>query len=420
MTSVISAKFYSCIKDSNCKLKQIDSEIRGITNNRAKTLGICTLPIKFCNARNNRPHVKVEHSFYVIEGISVDCLIGLDFLSLYEGNVDIVSRMLTLNTNIGMSRHALVGQEYNNQPVPVHVTKQYTIPARSQMLIKGCLSKELCDVYEDWCDVTQVAITPSHQMHERFNLLVANCITPLSAISASVILHVMNTTNDDIILHSGIECGTAEPCDDNNNIYYVNADGYRLDAHDETDADLTPERHVHFADEVRDNKPTRSDDDSRPIYSKSDLTKTKAWIKSSGLDIDLSQISEEQQTEILPIDLVEGARPVKLSPSRATPDKRKIIEKETRQMLADVTPATTHSTTADSSDLLRVNVNKSGVQTSIAEQAGPLSIEEIIDAQQADATLHRLRDNSASEETISSTLRTLHRRIDDIFEDDGV
>ena len=362
MTSVISAKFYSCIKDSNCNLKRIDSEICGITNNRVKTLGICSLPIKFCNARDNRPHVKVEHSFHVVEGISVDCLIGLDFLSLYEGNVDILSRMLTLSTNIGMSKHALVEQGFNDQPVPVHVTEQYTIPARSQMLIKGNLSKELCDVYEDWCDVTQVAFTPSHQMHERFNLLVANCITSLSAINANVILHVMNTTNDDIILHSGIVCGTAEPCDDNNNVYYVNIDGYRLDAHDETDTALTQERHVHFADEVSSSKPTYNDEDSRPIYNKSELTKTKAWIKGSGLDINLTQFDDEQQTEILQlltdyqdifakhdrdygrcalpgceytIDLVEGARPVKLSPSRATPDKRKIIEKETRQMLAD-------------------------------------------------------------------------------------
>ena len=50
----------------------MDSEICGITNNRVKTLGKCTLPIKFCNARDNRSHViKVEHSFHVIEGIKV-------------------------------------------------------------------------------------------------------------------------------------------------------------------------------------------------------------------------------------------------------------------------------------------------------------------------------------------------------------
>ena len=221
------------------------------------------------------------------------------------------------------------------------------------MLIKGNLSRELCDVYEDWCDVT-----PSHQMHESFNLLVANCITSFSAINAIVILHVMNTSNDYIILHSGKVCGTAELCDDNNNVYYLNVDGYRLDAHDETEADLTQERHFHFADEVSNSKPTYGDDDHRPINSKSDLTKTTTWIKSSGLDTNLMQFDGENQIEILQlltdyqdifakhdrcalpsceytIDLVEGARPVKLSSSRATPDKRKIIEKETRQMLAD-------------------------------------------------------------------------------------
>ena len=64
----------------------------------------------------------------------------------------------------------------------------------------------------------------------------------------------MNTTNDDIVSLSGIVCGTAEQCYDNNNVYYVNVDGYRLDAHDETDADLAQELHVHFADEVSSSK----------------------------------------------------------------------------------------------------------------------------------------------------------------------
>ena len=76
---------------------------------------------------------------------------------LYKGNVDIVSHILTLNTNIGLNKHtkhALVEQGYNDLSVQVHVTEQYTIPVGSKMLIKGNLSKELCDVYENWCDVT--------------------------------------------------------------------------------------------------------------------------------------------------------------------------------------------------------------------------------------------------------------------------
>ena len=137
-------------------------------------------------------------------------------------------------------------------------------------------------------------------MLERFNLLVANCITSLSTINANVILQVMNTTKDDIILISGTVCGTAEPCNDNNNnVYYVNVDGYRLDAFDETDADLTQERHVHFADEVSNSNFTYGYDDSRPIYSKSDLSKKRAWTKISGLDINLTQFDDEQQIEIL-------------------------------------------------------------------------------------------------------------------------
>ena len=102
-------------------------------------------------------------------------------------------------------------------------------------------------------------------MHERFNLLVANCITPLSAINANVILDVKNTTNDNIILHSGIVYGTTEPCDDNNSVYCVNVDGYQLGALDETDADLIRKRHVHFVGEVTSTKPTHNNEGSRPI-----------------------------------------------------------------------------------------------------------------------------------------------------------
>ena len=79
MTSVISAKFYGIIKDSKWKLKRIDNDICGITNNRVKLLGICTLPIKFCNTHDNRPHINVKHSFNVVEGISVDCIIDFNF-----------------------------------------------------------------------------------------------------------------------------------------------------------------------------------------------------------------------------------------------------------------------------------------------------------------------------------------------------
>ena len=79
-----------------------------------------------------------------------------------------------------------------------------------------------------------------------------------------------------------------------------------------------------------------------------------------------------------------------------------------------------HSTNADSNSLLRVHLNKGDVQPSIAELAGRLNAEEIIDVQQANVTLRRFCDISASEEAFSSTLRTLHCRIEDIFEDDGV
>ena len=96
------------------------------------------------------------------------------------------------------------------------------------MLSKSGQSKELCDVYEDWSDVTQVAFTPSNQMHERFILLDANCIPLLSTTSASVILHVLNTINNDVMLHRGVNCGSAESGDNNNLVYSIGVDGNKI------------------------------------------------------------------------------------------------------------------------------------------------------------------------------------------------
>ena len=73
ITSVLSAKFCNCIKDSKCNVECKDNEICGIMNNCVKILGLCTLPIKFCNARKSRPHMKVEHFFHIVEGMSVVC-----------------------------------------------------------------------------------------------------------------------------------------------------------------------------------------------------------------------------------------------------------------------------------------------------------------------------------------------------------
>lgn len=42
-----------------------------------------------------------------------------------------------------------------------------------------------------------------------------------------------------IKVHSSIVWSTIELCNDNNNEYYANVDGYRLDPHDETDVDIT-------------------------------------------------------------------------------------------------------------------------------------------------------------------------------------
>ena len=44
--------------------------------------------------------LKLNILFMLLKALSVDCLIGLGFLSFYESNVDVVSRKLKLITKL--------------------------------------------------------------------------------------------------------------------------------------------------------------------------------------------------------------------------------------------------------------------------------------------------------------------------------
>ena len=53
------------------------------------------------------------------------------------------------------------------------------------------------------------------------------------------------------------------------------------------------QENFHFADGESNRKSTQGDNESRPVYSKFDLTETRTLIKSSSLDVDLMQFDDE-------------------------------------------------------------------------------------------------------------------------------
>ena len=78
------------------------------------------------------------------------------------------------------------------------------------------------------------------------------------------------TTTNDIVLHSGVNCGYAELCDNDNRVYYVGLTGNKINDIDEADTQRAQIRHVHFADKASNS--IHSDYDSRPLQRKAHIT----------------------------------------------------------------------------------------------------------------------------------------------------
>lgn len=141
-----------------------------------------------------------------------------------------------------------------------------------------------------WRHVQHVVFTPSDQMHEKYNLLLASCVTKQKY--AYVHMHVANPTDSDVILRAGTNCGYVEPCDDNN-IYNTYVTGYKVKT-DVTIEQVLSEQHVHFNDATDMINELISGD-----INAEELNNIATWIKTRCIDVDLTQFSKEQQTEIL-------------------------------------------------------------------------------------------------------------------------
>ena len=198
--------------------------------------------------------------------------------------------MLTLNDGYVTTQHELVEKEYNTNPVAVCVSGHHVIPARTQCFVPHNLNLEQCDP-EDWQQVQHVVFMPTDQMHEKYHLLVASCIATQKY--AYLHVHVINPTDSDIELRSGTNCGYAEPCDDNYNVYHTHVTSNKVLAEGEIDTateQTATERH---------DKTEVMDDHKAMTYSEEQLAETADWINTSGLDVDLTEYTADERIEIL-------------------------------------------------------------------------------------------------------------------------
>lgn len=127
-------------------------------------------------------------------------------------------------------------------------------------------------------------------MQDKYQLFFAHCVTPVTEHNI-ITVHVINMSQKLIRLWSGMACGTVEPCSQSNVTFFTNTRGQPL-LHESPLA--CPEPHVHFCDTTE-----KTDSTSTNIFSSQELAATAAWIKTSGLDCDLTQFQTSDKRQVL-------------------------------------------------------------------------------------------------------------------------
>jgi hypothetical protein len=161
---------------------------------------------------------------------------GSQFQKRNSVKIEMGSSSFSISNGTQVTNHALVDNNFNENPITVYSHDNYIIPARSQRFIECKLSCEQCDLQADWCSVANVCFVPFAVMHEQYNLLFPNCLTPVK--QGLIRIHVANTTGEPVVLRSGTRCGLAEACDSQCRIYCTYVNGERVGINSESGSDI--------------------------------------------------------------------------------------------------------------------------------------------------------------------------------------
>ncbi len=147
---------------NNIKLEPRTGNLHGIDNGSVKVLGIAqNLSVRVCTSEQGKPYATFTDSFVVCEGIAVECLLGTNFQRRYGAVIDTQRDVMSLTNAAQISTHAIVSNSYNTTPVPVYITDERTVHARSQRFVTCTLDQQQSDSAADWQDVTHVTFAPA-------------------------------------------------------------------------------------------------------------------------------------------------------------------------------------------------------------------------------------------------------------------
>ena len=152
-----------------------------------------------------------QYQFTVVQHLTVDCLLGADFLQDFGAVLDCRSHTLTLGTETRHNIPITLGKEKQSTHSDVSVPDSFairspydlTIPRRTIQLITGRIEGQ-------HTNVANVLVEPLGEISNSVHFCVARCLSALSN-NSEVILQVMNVGPMPITVYKGMHLATALP-----------------------------------------------------------------------------------------------------------------------------------------------------------------------------------------------------------------
>jgi hypothetical protein len=138
-----------------------------------------------------------RHTFVLVRHLSVDCLLGADFLTQHQAVVDCCER--TLKVGPGKLTTPIMDTSATQSVTVIQTTE---IPARSVLQITGCVGRD--------CFAPEVIVEPDDSLNIPSHLLVARSLNKVNEHN-TVILQVMNTNSSSCTLWKGARIASWTP-----------------------------------------------------------------------------------------------------------------------------------------------------------------------------------------------------------------
>ena len=164
--------------------------VTGVGDNRVPVLGSTVIPITIAAQT-------FQHTFVVLQDASVPLIFGLDFIVNQKIILNFEKNEMTLND--GLTVAALFSPSTD---AIVGIDRSVTIPARSETIIPIRVHNKR------WNNATSILV-PSHQFTTDWQIAAASTVMTIQ--DGKGVCQVINPTEQDIILVTGVILGHLEP-----------------------------------------------------------------------------------------------------------------------------------------------------------------------------------------------------------------